>query len=88
MGNPTDKPNFKSLAEQLAGLPTKQVANTLSDMYEQGYHTGLIYGGWEEMEADPKWQAQAEVAPMCPCCAPDPVIDFMNYGGAQSDDGI
>lgn len=52
MGCPTDKPNFRELARNIHTLSETSLTVLLSDMFETGYHIGMIYGGWTEQDKD------------------------------------
>lgn len=63
MGNPTDRPDFNKIAMSLMYnkydtygdtniSDPSVIAFALRDIYEQGYHVGLIYGWGMEQEQD------------------------------------
>lgn len=65
MDNPTDKPDFDSIAFQFEeGFMGCELAGLLSEIYEEGYHVGLIYG-WG-LEQDKERAAENQPDPFEP----------------------
>lgn len=81
MGCPTDKPNFRELARNIHTLSETSLTVLLSDMFETGYHIGMIYGGWTEQDKDTLY-AERFAHPT------DTLQDYMLYaeeGGSEDD---
>ncbi len=92
MSNPNELPDFLERARSLRimvslhDISCTGLAKVLRDWHEVSYHQGLIYGGFEVQDADQDYQSQIANSNDCPHCQPDPVMDFLNYGGSSDDD--
>ena len=79
------------MARDINNLSETSLTILLSDMYEAGYHVGLIYGGWQEQDVDRSYAKQFTDEPVqhsgCPCGdnMHDPYEGMMNYGGSDEE---
>ncbi len=83
MGCPTDKPDFRKLASSNRVLNEESLTRLLSEMFETGYHIGIIYGGWTEQDNDKAYAKQFETKVTCECCSLDPTETLRNYNGSE-----